>query len=80
MENIVYNFSIRSSSVEGIIKFHFNKRIPDGVFGWNSELPKRYLFVFIVPNEDIEDTRQQCAKLELRNFIIVGTKGMITGG
>jgi hypothetical protein len=81
MEHVVYNFSIRSTSVKAIVNFHFNlKPIPEGVLGWKSELPKRYHWVFIVPNEDIFLTHKQCNEMELRNFIILGTKDSVHSG
>jgi hypothetical protein len=80
VESIIYKIFVGANSISGTVSQHFNHKIPDGVFGWDNTLPKKYLWLFIVPKEDIESAHEQCKGIQLRNFIIVADTGMIAGG
>jgi hypothetical protein len=80
IENIVYKIFVGSNSISGTVAKHFNYNIPEGVFDWSSSLPKKYVWLFIVPKEEIVSAHNQCKDIQLRNFIIVAEDGMIVGG
>jgi len=71
---------VGQSTVYGELVKYFKGDIPPNVFKWDNPYKKEYSFYFIVPEQDIERAREQCAEIELRDFTILSNKGMIIGG
>ena len=79
-ENIIFDIqTVGESTVLGEIAKYFYGYIPKKIFGWDKK-NNLYNFIFIVPEEAIEEIQKQCADIELNSFRIVSNKGMIIGG